>query len=86
MRRIQVSENQATATQRVTLLVLGVASVMVIWFGVFPLLRQNPAYQIRQTLLDDRQIDPSAMFYTELECLDRALADTKRYRNVGFTK
>lgn len=54
--------------------------VLGVWMIVLPKLSQRPSYQARQQLLDERGIDPSVMFYTELDCLDRALEETRRFR------
>ena len=54
--------------------------VLFVWTFALPKVSQCPSYQARQQLFDERGIDPSAMFYTELECLDRALDDTRRWQ------
>jgi hypothetical protein len=54
--------------------------VLSVWTFVLPTLSRQPSYRARQQLFDERRIDPSAMFYTELECLDRALDETRRLR------
>lgn len=52
-----------------------------VWMVLLPRVQQTKAYQARQQLFRERQIDPSAMFYTELDCLDAALDRTRnRFR------
>ena len=53
-------------------------AVAVIWTVALPRWSQESGYQVRQQLFDSRSIDPSAMFYTELDCLDRALDESRR--------
>jgi len=54
---------------------LAVAAVLlgVLWLGVLPWLGRLPSVESRRQWLDERRIDPSAMFYTELEAMDPIL-------------
>ena len=49
---------------------LGIA---LVWCLVLPWLSGRPAIQKRLEFLDQRDIDPSAMYYTELEAMDAIL-------------
>ena len=46
------------------------AAIGLIWLGVLPWIADRPSVQRQLEFLDQRQIDPSAMFYTELEAMD----------------
>lgn len=41
-----------------------------IWGVVLPALAQTEIVREREAFLEANRIDPAAMFYTELECLD----------------
>jgi len=43
--------------------------IAVVWCIVLPWIAERPATQQQLQFLDARGIDPSAMFYTELECM-----------------
>ena len=53
--------------------------IVVIWIVVLPRLAEIPRVPAEMQQLDDRQIGPSAMFYTELEAMDRILARLERF-------
>jgi len=53
--------------------------IAVVWIGVLPRLAESPRVQARLEYLEARRIDPSAMFYTELEGLDRVLGRLERF-------
>ena len=55
-----------------------VSVIVSVWLFALPHFSRGDAYQTRQQLFNDRNIDPSAMFYTELDCLDEALDNTRR--------
>lgn len=46
------------------------AGVAAVWCLVLPWLAAQPALQRRIDFLETRRVDPSAMFYTELEAMD----------------
>lgn len=54
-----------------------VATLVTAWIAFVPRIQSSEAYQARQQLLEARQIDPSAMFYTELAGLEAALDRTR---------
>ena len=63
--------------QRALQLFLVVSMGTAIWLVVVPRVQRHAGYQARQQLLRSRQVDPSAMFYTELDCLETALDGTR---------
>ncbi|MFN3148209.1 hypothetical protein [Bremerella sp.] len=44
--------------------------IVGIWGVVLPALAQTEVVREREAFLEANRIDPAAMFYTELECLD----------------
>ncbi len=50
-----------------------IALIAVVWLGVLPRVAQQPDVRDRRKDLDARQVDPSAMFYTELAGISRLL-------------
>ena len=50
---------------------LGAATLLIIfvWAVVLPRLGALPAIQRRAQLLEDKQIDAAALFYSDLECM-----------------
>ncbi len=50
----------------------------IIWCGVLPSVATQPRVQQHLTFLDERGIDPSAMFYTELDVMDAILQKVDR--------
>ncbi len=46
------------------------AAILVLWLAVLPWIAAAPVVQRRIQFLEQRRIDPSAMFYTELEAMD----------------
>ena len=68
-------QNRRTASwQRKTFLLVASLFMGVIWCGVLPSVAQHPTVQRRLEFLDERRIDPSAMFYTELDAMDSILS------------
>jgi hypothetical protein len=49
------------------------ASVAIVWCALLPHLANQPTMKRHLKFLDDKGIDPSAMFYTELEMMDDIL-------------
>jgi hypothetical protein len=50
-------------------LLAGGLAVAVIWCGLLPRLLEWPSVKRHVALMEARQVDPSAMYYTELERL-----------------
>ncbi len=47
--------------------------VAVVWCWLLPWLSERPTVRERLRFLDERGIDPSAMYYTELDAMDDIL-------------
>ncbi|MFG0334771.1 MAG: hypothetical protein ACF8TS_15560 [Maioricimonas sp. JB049] len=74
---------QAIPTDRrsgVLRLLVAMAGVSLLWLVVLPWLARRPAMQARSDWLDERGIDPSAMYYTELEAMEPILQRLERRR------
>ena len=56
-------------TRPVVRLVAGGVLVSAIWCGLFPRLLEWPAVARHVSLMEERRVDPSAMYYTELDRL-----------------
>jgi len=52
---------------RILKLILGSLLIVFVWMWVLPRVAQTPAVQKHMRLLDDRNINAGAMFYTEVE-------------------
>ena len=64
-------------------LVASVFVIAVIWLVVLPWWSRQPAMAQRLEWLDERGIDPSAMFYTELEYMDPILRHRPNHSPAG---
>jgi len=49
------------------------ALIALLWMVVLPRVAEHPDLKARIKFLEERGIDPSAMFYTELNCLEGVL-------------
>ncbi|MCA8995907.1 MAG: hypothetical protein KDA80_02950 [Planctomycetaceae bacterium] len=47
--------------------------IVIVWGGFLPWLAAQPQMEARLIWLDEQKIDPSAMFYTELEAMEPIL-------------
>lgn len=54
-------------------LVTSIIAIAIFWCVVLPWYADQPAMRQHLQFLDDRGIDPSAMFYTELDAMDAIL-------------
>jgi len=54
---------------RVARLALSAAVTAVVWCGLLPRLLAWPPVASHVTLMEERRVDPAAMYYTELERL-----------------
>ena len=52
---------------------MGLATIAVVWLLILPRAAELPSVNKRLRFLDEKEIDPSAMFYTELEVMDEIL-------------
>ena len=50
-------------------LAVGVAAVVAIWGGLLPALLRSPAVARHVARMEERGVNPAAMYYTELERL-----------------
>ena len=62
---------------------LSVGVIAIVWCIILPWIARRPAMEERLQWLDDRGIDPSAMYYTELEMMEPILHQLERQRQVG---
>ncbi len=62
-------------------LVVGLGAILVLWLAVLPRIADQPPVQRHIEFLEQRQIDPSAMFYTELEPMAEVRARIARIRS-----
>ena len=61
-------------------LVVGLGAILVLWLAVLPRIADQPPVRRHIEFLEQRQIDPSAMFYTELEPMDEIRARMTQIR------
>lgn len=61
-------------------LAVGSAAILVLWLGVLPRIADQPPVQRHIEFLEQRHIDPSAMFYTELEPMAELRSRVARIR------
>jgi len=62
-------------------LVVGLGAILVLWLAVLPRIADQPPVQRHIEFLEQRQIDPSAMFYTELEPMAEVRTRVARIRH-----
>jgi len=58
------------------------AAIAVCWLGLLPYIAGQPRVQARIEELEQQGIDPSAMFYSELEAMHGVLQDVDRIHRV----
>ena len=61
-------------------LALATIAMVLTWVFFLPWLAKRPTVEGRLNWLEDRKIDPSAMYYTELEAMDGILERLERSR------
>ena len=61
--------SRRTTMARVLRLLAGLMAVAVVWCGLLPRLLDWPPIARHVALMEERGVDPSAMYYTELERL-----------------
>jgi len=59
--------------QPVLCLLAAASLITLVWCGVLPWLSARPSNSRYLQFLDEQGIDPSAMFYTELDAMDPIL-------------
>jgi len=57
------------------------ALIAGLWLGLFPAIAQRPNVAERIQQLEEKGIDPTALFYTELEAMPAAEAKIKQIRS-----
>jgi hypothetical protein len=55
-----------------------IAAIAIVWLIVLPSLAQQPAVKARLEWLEERKIDPSARYYTDLEMMEPILERLNR--------
>lgn len=68
---------RSVATKRCAVWLIGLS---IVWLIVLPWLARQPGMHARLDWLDARGIDPSAMYYTELDAMQPILARLNRRR------
>lgn len=68
-------QNQGAGLRGSVQLSLATLAICVMWLVVLPWTARQPHVRQRIDFLDERGIDPSAMFYTELKAMDAILSD-----------
>ena len=61
-------------------LAVGMAAILILWLAVLPRIADQPAVQRHIEFLEQQRIDPSAMFYTELEPMAEVRTRVARIR------
>jgi hypothetical protein len=61
--------NSTSTLRRAVRLTIGGALIAVVWCGLLPRLLEWPPIARHVALMEERGVDPSAMYYTELERL-----------------
>lgn len=64
-----------TTRRRTRSLVIACGVIVIVWGGLLPWLSRTDVAQARLRSLDERQIDASALFYTDLDYLDAVLQE-----------
>lgn len=67
-------------------LLVASATIALVWGIALPWIAKRPMVERRSDFLDDRGIDPSAMFYTELEMMDEILQRIEGHRTPATHK
>ena len=57
-----------------SVLSIAIAGILLTWLCLLPWLGKQKAVQARIQFLESQQIDPAAMFYTDLEVMDKVHA------------
>jgi len=62
-------------------LLAGLGLLTLIWLGLLPLISRQPRVAERIRTLEQQGIDPSAIFYTELEAMPQYESSIERIRS-----
>lgn len=80
MNQSQIGSNATPVTQRWGRFLMGLVVIVIVWCGVLPWIAVQPAMVRQLEFLDEKGIDPSAMFYTELDAMDSILRQSNHLR------
>lgn len=72
-----------TRAARISRFIAALALVGIVWLIVLPWLGRRPAIRRYRDWLAERRIDPSAMYYTELESMEPILDRLNRRMRDG---
>ena len=67
------NRKQETKASGLRNLILSLGAIVLIWVVVLPSLSRSNWNAAYLDWLEENHIDPSAMFYTELDCVDQLL-------------
>ncbi len=56
-------------------LCLGISALLIVWTVVLPWIGSRPSVRSQIEFLDQRGIDPAALYYTDLEAMERIESD-----------
>ena len=71
------------ARRRMLRLAAWASAIAAVWLVALPWLARQPAIDARIRRLDAQGIDPSAMYYTELDMMQPILEDLNRRHHGG---
>jgi hypothetical protein len=60
-------------SRKIIKLAIACSVLLIVWLVLLPWLAAQPSVESRLDFLDQNGIDASAMYYTELECMDAIL-------------
>jgi hypothetical protein len=60
--------------------------ISVVWLVLLPRYARQPAMRNHLQWLDDQKIDPSAMYYTELEAMEQILARERAKQFAAYSQ
>ncbi len=78
------TQSPTAAGKRVLALLLSVVVLAAAWLVALPWLASRPRVNARLQWLSAHQIDPSAMYYTELEAMEPILERLNRQERGGL--
>ena len=61
-------------------LALATVTTAIIWLVILPWMARRPAMQSHLQWLENKGVDPSAMYYTELEVMDQILERQREHQ------
>lgn len=76
-------EAQNVTTSKLARLLAACALVAAIWLGLLPWIADLPQERRQWRWLEQHKIDPSAMYYTELEAMQPILQRLNKQQRLG---